>query len=74
MTKILNSDRYSRIVNDPMVIENCRSSLDRCGFLLIVGTSAQVYPARYFIQMAKLNDKPVLSINLEPSDPELADY
>ena len=46
----------------------CMDRLQRCGFLVLVGTSAQVYPARYFMELAKKQGKPVININLEDSE------
>ncbi len=58
---------------DESIVNASMSALHCCGFIVLIGTSAQVYPARHFIEMAKAARKPVININLESSG-SLADY
>jgi NAD-dependent deacetylase len=43
------------------------AALATCGCLLVVGTSAVVYPAAGLIEAAQDLGKPVIEVNLEPA-------
>lgn len=49
-------------------LEQCRASLRRAAILLVVGTSAAVYPAAGLISLAKAAGSKIVIVNTQPSD------
>jgi NAD+-dependent protein deacetylase sirtuin 5 len=52
---------------DPRNMVAAADATDRCHLLLIVGTSAVVYPAAGFVPLAKRHGSVIVEINIEPS-------
>ena len=50
------------------VLARCQEEADRCDCMLVVGTSATVYPAAAFPQYAIRRGHPVIEVNLYPSE------
>ena len=52
----------------PDVLEGCQEVSSKCDCMLVIGTSATVYPAAAFPQQVQRQGNPVIEINLYESD------
>ena len=52
---------------DPYVSQKSNEAAANCDVFIVIGTSAQVYPAAYLPNIAYRNDIPIIEINLEPT-------
>ena len=52
----------------PAAVEEADNLARRCGCMLVVGTSAQVYPAASLPHLAKERGAVIIEVNLEPSE------
>ncbi len=60
---------------DPGILEESARASQECGLFLVVGTSAQVYPAAALTPLAKRSGATVIEVNLEPTPhTELTDF
>ena len=50
---------------DPHISAVSSASSKNCDLFMVIGTSAQVYPAAYLPDIAHKNNKPIIEINLE---------
>ncbi len=53
---------------DPLVLESAARAAISCDVMLVVGTSAQVYPAASLPYSARQNGATLIEINLEPTE------
>lgn len=53
---------------DPRVLTGAYELLNACDLLLVVGTSSVVYPAASFAPLVAEAGKPVVEVNLDPTD------
>lgn len=51
----------------PYHMERCQAALASCDLFVAIGTSAEVYPAAGFVDLARQHGAKTMEINLEPS-------